>query len=251
MVLTTAKAHFDDDISRASALYNHAMTLQIPLKEDILRSSLMFTVGACDAYFCDAYTDLISRVLRAKESEPTVVLPDRINNLRLPVCSIIHPAANGWRWRMAARELMEDENVLSLEKIRKLFNHFFETGNKIINEDTIGQWINHKSSKQRLFGISKTKFNKAIIAPKNTAKKDALRVFESVFHEIFQRRHDCIHNCDRPKVMPQPINEKFVQKKIEDVVFLVERCHEAFSIEFSAYLLRAGFSNLTISQVSI
>ena len=26
---------------------------------------------------------------------------------------------------MAARELIEEENVLSLEKIKKLFNHFF------------------------------------------------------------------------------------------------------------------------------
>lgn len=209
----------------------------------------MMAVGACDAYFSDAYADLTSRALRAKDLQPGIAIPDRLNNLRVPVTAILRQARGGWRWRMAARELMEDENVLSLEKIKQLFNHFFRKRLKLLNVATIEAWIVHKDARQRLFGISATEFRKLTDAQKRKRREDALDCFEDLFEGFFQRRHDCIHNCDRPKVAVQPIADSVVEKRIQDVEFLVARCHEAFLAEFPIYLKDLGFSAPVRGQV--
>lgn len=136
-ILQTAKAHFDTDLVRARTLMNSAVAVPA-CEDDMLRSALMFAVGACDAYFADAYADLISRVLRAKELQPAIALPDRLNNLRMPVTAILRPTSMpGWRWRMAARELVEKENVLSFEQIRGLFNQFFPKKQGLLSRDRI------------------------------------------------------------------------------------------------------------------
>ena len=62
----------------------------------------MMAVGASDAYFCDAYADLIARTLQAKQLQPTVTIPDRLSKLKVPVIAVIRQAEGGWRWRMAA-----------------------------------------------------------------------------------------------------------------------------------------------------
>src|ERR1017187_3652729 len=127
-MLLTARAHFAEDIGRARDLVAHARMLPTGVvQDDIQRAALMMAVGACDAYFSDAYVDLISRALRAKDLEPGIPIPDRLNNLKVPVTAILRQARGGWRWRMAARELMEDQNVLSLVKGRGLFKQFFRT----------------------------------------------------------------------------------------------------------------------------
>jgi hypothetical protein len=137
-MLRTAKNHFTEDIGRARDIVTHARTLPPEIvQDDILRAAWMMSVGACDAYFSDAYADLISRALRAKDLEPGIGIPDRLNNLKVPVTAILRQTHGGWRWRMAARELMEDQNVLSLEKVRALFNHFFRANHKLLNQDTI------------------------------------------------------------------------------------------------------------------
>jgi hypothetical protein len=151
-MLATAKEHFNEDIGRARALVAHAETLpEGLLRGDVLRGAWMMAVGATDAYFSDAYADLISRALRAKDLQPNIAIPDRLNNLRIPVVAVLRQAQGGWRWRMAARELIEEENVLSLEKIRKLFNHFFHEDRKLLNQKTIEPWITHPSAKRRHF----------------------------------------------------------------------------------------------------
>src|ERR1051326_4384268 len=101
-LLATAKNHFDDDIRRARALRTTAIALAQaetaaiplpapnpaalppavatavggvgtggapavqaePVSKDVLRASWMMAVGALDAYFSDAYADVISRTLR-------------------------------------------------------------------------------------------------------------------------------------------------------------------------------------------
>ncbi len=74
MVLSTAKAHFDDDIGRARDLCEHSRYRRDTLKNDLLRSSWMFAVGACDAYFADAYADLIAKTLQASSHPETPYL---------------------------------------------------------------------------------------------------------------------------------------------------------------------------------
>lgn len=73
---------------------------------------------------------------------------------------------------------------------------------------------------------------------------------ENRFREIFQRRHDCIHNCDRPRVKPQPLRSAdVVLRVIEDVVFLVHRCDEHLNSEFRQFLLGTGCPVAVVSQV--
>jgi hypothetical protein len=240
-------------MNRALALWTDAQARpQGGLHDDILRAAWMMGVGACDAYFSDAYADLIARALRAKEMQPEVDIPDRLNNLKVPVVSVIRGVdLGGWRWRMAARELIEDENVLSLEKIKHLFNHFFRDGHKLLTPETIEGWILHADAKTRNFGVSRAHYralpqnNARYIAKANAVKRLKLR-----FEGIFQRRHDCIHNCDRPSVAPQRITDVAVAKCIQDVSFVVDRCHEALFAEFQIYLRTLGFNGVTRNRVT-
>lgn len=258
MHLATAKRHFEEDIARARALEKHACRSAATLQADILRASWMFAVGATDAYFSDAYADLIARTLRAvdidsrkRKRKRTVKIPDRLSNLKLPVVAVIRQAGGGWRWRMAARELIEDKSVLSLKKIRELFNQFLRPKSKLVNWQTIGPWILHAEARMRCFGISSTQYRALKNDGKTKARKDASKHFQTRIATIFKRRHDCIHNCDRPKVAPQNITPLQVQKITEDLCFLVERTHDALSAEFPMYLDSLGFSAATRNQVLI
>ncbi len=249
-MLATAIAHFNADIDRAGSLRAHAITLPAGvLRSDILRAAWMMAVGACDAYFSDAYADLVSRAVRAKELQSAVSIPDRLNNLKLPVTALLGPANGGWRWRMAARELIESENVLSLEKIRSLFNHFCRHTHKLINKSTLGHWITHPKARKRMFGVSAAEYSAATPTQQNKFREDALEYFEQHYRDIFQRRHDCIHNCDRPKQALQAIGGPEVLKRIEDIEYLVRLCHSELLVEFPEYLKGLGFSGAVRAQV--
>lgn len=249
MVLATAKRHFEEDLDRARRLSAHAPNAPAAVQSDILRAAWMTAVGAGDAYFSDAYADLVSRTLRAKDLQPAITIPDRLNNLKVPVIAVLRGKHAGWRWRMAARELMEKENVLSLDKIRELLNTFFDNNNRVLHKDTFADWITHTSAKQRCFGISARAFRQIPPPNKNGARDDALKHFEEHFGRIFQRRHDCIHNCDRPRVAIQAITQTAVDKVIEDIEFLISRCHDAMVSEFPAYLTRRGCDAVTRNRV--
>src|SRR5262245_55575246 len=92
---TTARAHFQEDISRARAILDHAYPLPTGspaeklLRSDLLRSTWMFAVGALDAYFCDAYTDLVAATLASKSRQPAITLPEFFYNIKLPIRAIL------------------------------------------------------------------------------------------------------------------------------------------------------------------
>src|SRR5712692_5145932 len=140
--------HFNQDIARARAIVAHADPLartnptEQMLRSDLLRSAWMFAVGAMDAYFCDAYTDIVAATIISKSRNQAANLPDFFYDIRFPIRAILEPYVNNenWRWRMAARKMMERENVLSLPAVQTLFNKFFD-------------WIVHSDAKQRVFGI--------------------------------------------------------------------------------------------------
>ena len=129
----TPRKHFDEDIKRAEALLDHAKLQpsvqwrKRRLRDDLLRSAWMFAIGALDAYFCDAYISVLARTLRAKSMQSDVKLPKSIESIELPIGSVFaeYQERANWRWRMAARSLLEQDNVLRLDKIRTLFNPFF------------------------------------------------------------------------------------------------------------------------------
>lgn len=90
----------------------------------------MMGAGAADAFFCDAYADLVSRVLRAKEIKKSVKLSEKLGDLRVPVTAVVRDTG-GWRWRMAARELIEKQSVLSLTEIKSLLRRFCRSQNSL------------------------------------------------------------------------------------------------------------------------
>ncbi len=84
---------------------------------------------------------------------------------------------------------------------------------------------------------------------KHKARETAIDQFEDRFGTIFQRRHDCIHNCDRPRMTPQPLDKgSTVLKVIQDVEYLVHRCDEHINREFRGFLLGLGCNPATIAQ---
>jgi hypothetical protein len=212
------------------------------------------SVGALDAFFCDAYGDLIARTLRAKQYQPAVHISDKIKTLKVPISVVLTNRLNeGWLWRMVARDLIEKDNVLSITKIKDLFNHFFRTTNKLFASDSqmIDRWIKRQHSQHRIFGLYRTAYVAASPQMKTSMKKRAVEHLESRFRTIFQRRHDCIHNCDRPKIAIQINNIKaiYVGKVIEDIEYLVNRCTEEFRSEFPIYLTGLGFSGIAKNRV--
>jgi hypothetical protein len=171
--------------------------------------------------------------------------------LRFPVRAILEPYANNinWRWRMAARKMMERENVLSLAAVQALFNKFFRNGQKFFR-DLLPAWVAHPDGRRRVFGITAARFNALQPNLRRQAVADAQGRMEERFREIFQRRHDCIHNCDRPRVKPQPLAAAdVVQRVLEDIEFLVRRCDEHINLEFRQFLLSTGCPAAIVGQV--
>ena len=249
MILETAKSHFEEDIQRARAIRDHADGLADGmLKGDLLRSSWMIGIGAADAFYCDAYADLVSRTLRAKTFQRSGRLPDRLGGLRVPVVAVLN-SANSWQWRMAARELIEKESVLSIKEIKSLLNLFCREERKLLTKDTIESWVTHADSRQRLFGMNRTAYNATTGGERDNAKETALGKFGKRIQVLFQRRHDCIHNCDRPKLAVRPISSEETRKAIDDVVFLVERSAEHLRDEYPHYLAARGFTGVTRNRV--
>jgi hypothetical protein len=250
----TALNHFTQDVVRARAIIAHADPLpqgtaaEQMLRSDLLRSAWMFAVGALDAYFCDAYTDIVAATIISKNRQPTVVLPDFFYEIKFPVKAIVEPYGHheNWRWRMAARKMMERENVLSLGVIQTLFNKFFRKGHRLVR-DRLADWIVHPDATKRMFGITRSAF--IALPAKGSANENAVEQLEDRFKDIIQRRHDCIHNCDRPKVSPQPLKlGGTVLKVTQDVEFLVRRCDEHINAEFREFLTGIGCSPATIGQ---
>ncbi|MBV9122223.1 MAG: hypothetical protein JO112_02540 [Planctomycetes bacterium] len=253
----TAISHFQQDLGRARAIAAHADPLphgtpaEQLLRSDLWRSAWMFGVGALDAYFCDAYTDIVAATIIAKSRHPALILPEFFHDIRFPVRAILEPYANNinWRWRMAARKMMERENVLSLATVQTLFNKFFRSGQRFFRE-VLPTWIYHPDSRRRVFGITAARFNALPANLRGQAVADAQARLEERFREIFQRRHDCIHNCDRPRVKPQPLTAgNVVLRVLEDVEFLVRRCNDHINLEFRHFLLGMGCPAAVVGQV--
>ena len=141
---------------------------------------------------------------------------------------------------------MSRETVLSLSTIRSLFNRFFQDGQKIFG-DVLDRWMSRTDAQKRLFGVTRANYLAQSPAEKHIARRQAKSEFQERFAEIFQRRHDCIHTCDRPRRSPQPMHQAAtVVNTIEDVEYLVHRCDEHINTEFRAFLVGVGCSVATI-----
>ena len=149
---------------------------------------------------------------------------------------------------MAARELMKRDNVLSINTIRELFNPFFRKDYKLFDAKVIDAWIASPEATTRLFGTHQALYKNLTV--QDTARKKARTKLQARYNMIAQRRHDCIHNCDRPKVRPQPIGTPdAVSKVIKDVQFLVNMCNKHIDSEFKEYLIGLGCNAMTLNQL--
>ena len=235
---------FQENMQRAKALTAHAKTLSELTEEDkllradVLRSAWMFSIGALDAYFCDVYSDIVAATMIAKQRQATVELPEFFLNIRFPVRALLEKYERlNWRWRIAAQDMMQKETVISLDRVQKLFNPFCRTGKKFFS-GLIEAWISHPDSHQRLFGMNSTDYM-LLLTPKekDEARKKAVEQLEDRFGILFQRRHDCIHSCDRPRLKQQNLSSSgTVLKVIRDVEFLVNRSDEHLTAEIREFL---------------
>lgn len=257
MILQTPINHFNEDIQRSKDLKDYSIGLQPGMiRSDILRASWMMAVGAFDAYFCDAYGDLIARTLRAKKAQPGVQLPGKLNKILVPIPVVLDNNLNsGWLWRMIARDLIEKDNVLSIRKVKDLFNVFFRRDYKLFSDDglTLERWIMMQQSRHRLFGFLRSEYSHASAADKKRLRRDAIIHIDDRMTFIFQRRHDCIHNCDRPKIAinVDQITPSYLKDVIEDIEYIVNRCHEDFKSEFPVFLTDLGFNPVTRNSVGV
>ena len=137
-----------------------------------------------------------------------------------------------------------------IEKIKKLFNQFFDDQSKIISRATIDAWLKHPSATRRLFGRTGQEYDALVNADRDGARKAATDKFIARMTAILQRRHDCIHNCDRPRVAAQKITAPQTEKALQDIEFLAVRSHEALLNEFPEYLRRLGFNAIVRNQAS-
>jgi hypothetical protein len=218
------------------------------LQSDFLRGAWMFAVGALDPYFCGAYTDLVAATVSSKGRQPSITLPDFFYEIRFPTRAILEECTNpNWRWRMAARKMMQRENVLNLSAVQSLFNKFFHEDRRFFH-GLLDAWMSHPDTRARLFGTTRRAYQALSPADKDKARKRAMEEFKERFGAIFQRRHDCIHNCDRPRMSPQPLDGGTVLRVIQDVKFLVFRCDQHIDAEFRQFLIGIGCSATTISQ---
>jgi len=212
----------------------------------------MFSVGALDAYFCDAYSDIIAAAMLCKARESAVKLPRYLDDLKVPVSMILErrPKRDNWKWRMAARSLMEKQNILSLDSVSTYFNKFCREGHHLFG-DVMDSWATGPSATKRMFGINPATYRSTVGRNRNDQRKKAREALKARFDDvIFQRRHDCIHCCDRPKVAPQKINSPgTVANVIRDIEFLVSRFDNHIQTEVSEFLRKLGFSGATIAQV--
>lgn len=146
---------------------------------------------------------------------------------------------------------MDDRNMLNLGAVEVAFKPFLPAGQKLYN-DVIVPWVTAANAKKRIFGIAPAAFAAMTPQQKNGQRQDfinAMRVrFEKV---IFQRRHDCIHNCDRPRVAPQSLaSAGTVRNIIRDVRFFGEQFDDHLNNHFPGFLTGLGFSAATIQAAT-
>ena len=210
----------------------------------------MTAVGAVDAYFCDAYADLLAATLIAKQRAPAIVLPERVVKIQVPLGFLLEPYdRQAWRWRMTARRAIERESVLSLDAVKKLLNGFLPGGHGFFRP-VMANWMAHPSARRRQFGRSSAEYLALPPDQRRDAAKSAVPVMKSRYAAIFQRRNDCIHNCDRPKFVPQRMTRAgTVRNVIADLEFLVRRSDEHLETEFPQFLTGLGVSAAIRSTV--
>lgn len=218
---TTAKRHFDDDFARARAIEQQAAACtNEPLRSDLARSAVAFGVGALDAYLCDAFVDSLARAMKQcrQNSDP---LPTGYAKLSIPAGPLLssYEARPNWGLRMAARAMMEKDNMLQLGRVKDLINPVLPAGRKLWM-DLAPSYIS--LNRKRLAGMTAADYGALVGQQKVDARKKAAAAVLRRLGAIVQRRHDIVHNCDRPKNTPQELKVGSARNMLTDIESFVD-----------------------------
>ena len=187
------------------------------LQSDVGRQAVAAAVGAMDAYLCDAYVGLLVPTIRGFQTGSLTAIPTGLHKETLPLGPLLarrYRARSNWALRMAARSRMERENMLQVSRVKDMFNPFLPTGQKL--------WLDLIDSYVSLGRRRLTRWRShelAAVAGDELAKrrKQASSALVTRVGVIVQRRHDIVHNCDRPKVAVQALSVGQAKAMIADV----------------------------------
>lgn len=216
----TARNHFDDDISRAQAILGEADRVpasRSAVAKDMRRASVALTVGAMDAYLCDAYIDCLTRCLRAFREGKCSKLPGDYAKELLPAGPLLaqhYTKRSNWGLRMAARARMERENLLQVGRVKEIFNPVLPPNHKLW-VDVIDQYTS--LGRKRLTKHRAVEIAAMTPANRTEARKQAAAALLKRMLVIVQRRHDIVHNVDRPKSALQGLTAGQAKAMVRDI----------------------------------
>jgi RiboL-PSP-HEPN len=216
----TARTHFNDDLGRAQAILDEADRVpasRSAVADDMRRAGVALAVAALDAYLCDAYIDCLTRCLRALREGKCSKLPAEYAKELLPAGPLLaqhYTKRSNWGLRMAARSRMERENMLQVGRVKEIFNPVLPNNHKLWI-DVIDQYTSlgrKRLTKHRAVDI-------AAMTPANRteARRQAAAALVKRVLVIVQRRHDIVHNFDRPKSAPQALTAGQAKSMVRDV----------------------------------
>ena len=224
----TARRHFDEDIARAEALaeegWRHESDGHIRLATDVRSAAIAMSAGALDAYLCDAYVDCLARALRAYfRGEWNGALPAFYAKQRLPAGELLDNSRTIrplWSIRMAARKVMEREDMLNISRLNDHFNPILPPDQKV--------WADFLPM---LFAHRRKRFTGPLMAEeiaalegqdRTTAMNTAIAAVKKRLGGIIQIRHDWIHNCGRPRVAIVTYTHGEATARVRDIRDFVE-----------------------------
>jgi hypothetical protein len=224
----TAKNHFDDDIARAFALHTKARDLQTAgdvtqLPEDIRGAAVAMAVGAMDAYFCDAYVDCLTTALQSYSANTwTGPFPATFRQQLLPAGEVLDASRvhrPKWGIRMAAKAVMERDNMYTLARLDGAFNGILPAGQKL--------WF---GIVPQLTALGRRRFTRNLTTdlaalagkPLQDAQRQVIGSVKARIGITVQFRHDWIHNCARPKGTIQNYTDGEAKAAMNEIKSLVD-----------------------------
>lgn len=221
MTTWTPRRHFDDDVRRAEGLLSLGEATGGAVGDDALRQAVAMAVGAMDAYLCDAYVDILVHTVRAVRDGSVPRLVGSFADESLPLGPLLGTAYShrpDWALRMAARQRMEKDNMLQVSRIKEMFNPALPAGEKLWH-DLIPEYA--KLGRKRMTTWTWAEIDGESGDEREKRTKKAISTLLSRIGGIVQRRHDVVHNCDRPKVAVQTLTAGQARAMVKDVAEFV------------------------------
>lgn len=213
----TARKHFDEDLRRVEDVLFKADAMETAgepfrLFQDVRLSGVALAVGAMDAYLCDAYVDCLSAALQAyrRGAWPGGQLPKYYRRQLLPAGEVLDASRAHrplWSIRMAARRVMERDNMLAVSRVKEMFDGILPAGQRLW--DCMVDPLLRRGYKRFTGPLSSMDMARLAAArPMTTsaqkrlskARKAVMARVRERLSETVQLRHDWIHNCGRPNV---------------------------------------------------